>query len=131
MPLIMLIMWSTRKLLSVQLEMNERVIMMYLKNHFTACSFCDNGAQPVLLLSTMHGAQSNTNSRGDGKPDIVSLYSTTKDGVDNLDKLARGFRSKRKSRRWLCSVFFTLADVGTVAAQCSMMDKGETASVLF
>ncbi len=43
----------------------------YYSNHSTICSFWDKGAKPVLLLSTMHGAQNDTNSREDGKPDIV------------------------------------------------------------
>ena len=72
--------------------------------------------------------KNNTNSKEDGKTDIISFYSTTKGGIDNLDKLARGFRSKRKSRRWPCSVFFKVIDVGPVAAQCSIINRGEAAA---
>ena len=45
----------------------------------------------------------------------------TKSGVDILDKLARGYSSKRKYRRWPCHVFFTLLDCGIYVAY--MMQK--------
>ena len=54
---------------------------------------------------------------------IVEFYNSTKSGVDNLDKLVRGFSSKRKTRRWPCSVFFTLVDVCVVAAHKMMGEQ--------
>jgi hypothetical protein len=82
----------------------------------TICSFWDKGNKAVLLWSTMHGAQIDK-VREQGKPDIVEFYNSTKSGVDNLDKLVRGYNSKRKTRRWPCAVFFTLMDTGVLAAQ--------------
>ena len=47
---------------------------------------------------------------------------------NNLDKLVRGYPSKRKSRRWPYSVVFTLIDVAVVAShklmvtQCASQD---------
>lgn len=80
----------------------------------TVCSFWDKGTKPVLLLSSSHGVQQNTQSPA--KPAIVENYNSTKAGVDNLDKLVRGYSSKRKCRRWPYGVFFTLMDVSVIAA---------------
>ena len=76
----------------------------------TICSFWDKGTKPVNLLSTMHGTQRNLASKEDGKSEIVDFYNSTKSGVDTLDKVVRGYSSKRKYSRWPCHVFFTLCD---------------------
>ena len=78
-------------------------------NNSTLCSFWDKGKKTVILLSTMHGHQRNL-SAVDGKGEIVKFYNSTKSGVDTLDKLVRGYSSKRKYRRWPCHVFFCLVD---------------------
>ena len=61
----------------------------------------------------MHtGPLRNTQSMEEAKPEMVLRYNTTKGGVDNLDKLARGYSSKGKCRRWPYSDGFALVDVG-------------------
>lgn len=81
----------------------------------TICSFWDKGAKPVNILSTMHGTQQNK-SPDQGKPEIATFYNETKSGVDTLDKIVRGYSSKRKYRRWPCHVFFTLLDCSIYAS---------------
>jgi hypothetical protein len=81
----------------------------------TICSFWDKGSRPVNVLSSMHGAQRNC-SADEGKSEIVKFYNATKSGVDILDKLVRGYSSKRKYRRWPCHVFFTLVDCSVYVA---------------
>ena len=88
----------------------------YYSSDLTLCSFWDKSNSPVLLISTLHGYQHNTISRDSGKPDIVRFYNETKSGVDNLDKLVRGYSSKRKSRRWPVHLFFTLVDCAVLVA---------------
>ena len=63
----------------------------------------------------MHGAQRNL-GKEDGKSEIVKFYNETESGVDSLSKLVRGYISKRKYRRWPCSIFFTLVDCATYVA---------------
>ena len=63
----------------------------------------------------MHGPQRNT-SGDEEKPDIVQFYNQTKSGVDTLDKIIRGYSSKRKYRRWPVHVFFALVDCGVYVA---------------
>ena len=76
----------------------------------------------------MHHACENTKNAEDGKPEIVLYYNKDKAGVDNLEKLVKGYLSMRKSRRWPYSVVFTLIDVAVVAshklivAQCASQD---------
>lgn len=94
----------------------------YYSGEITLCSFWDKGRKPVLLFSTMHGRQENI---VEGKPEIVQAYNQTKSGVDNLDKLVRGYSSKRKSRRWPCSVFFVLVDTAIIAAHKLCLDRCE------
>lgn len=95
----------------------------YYTNQMTLCSFWDKGRKPVILLSSMHGAQPNTRSIEDGKSDVVLSYNQTKSGVDNLDKLVRGYRCKRKCRRWPYAVAMTLVDVAVVASFKMMVSQ--------
>lgn len=104
----------------------------YYTDNLTLCSFWDKSTKPVLLLSTMHRAQPNTRSREDGKSAVILDYNKTKSGVDNLDKLVRGYSSKRKCRRWPYGVAMTLVDVSVIAAlkmviaQCHSTDDHYT-----
>ena len=97
----------------------------------TLCPFWDKGTKPVLLLSLFyngHGAQENTI---DQKPQMVVDYNSTKAGVDNLDKLVRGFRSKRKCRRWPYGVFFSLLDVAVIAAHQLFKQENDESHYVF
>ena len=67
------------------------------------------------MLSSTHGAQRSL-GKEDGKSAIVKFYNETESGVDSLSKLVRGYSSKRKDRRWPCSIFFTLVDCATYVA---------------
>ena len=63
------------------------------------------------------------------KSEIVQFYNETKASVDTLDKLARSYRSQRKSRRWPISVFWALIDIGVMAAMKIMeIDSQENVS---
>ena len=87
----------------------------FYSDQATICSYWDKGQRPVNILSTMHGPQRNMSS-DDGKPEIVNFYNQTKSGVDTLDKIIRGYSSKRKYRRWPVHVFFTLVDCSVYVA---------------
>ena len=89
----------------------------YYSGGTTLCSFWDKDTRPVMLLSSMHGGQQNKRHRDEGKPDIVEFYNCTKSGVDNLDKLIRGYNSKHKCRRWSPAVYWQNFSncVGTIA----------------
>ncbi|MEL7308684.1 MAG: hypothetical protein AAGK05_12980, partial [Pseudomonadota bacterium] len=94
-------------------------VHFYCEN-VTLCSFWDKKNYPVLLLSSMHGQQANQTAT---KPDIVRFYNETKAGVDTLDKLNRGYSTKRKCRRWPYSIFFALLDNACYAALVLWNDR--------
>jgi hypothetical protein len=89
-------------------------IHFYNNDGVTLCSFWDKSKNVVLLVSSMH--LQNQVDRKEGKPDMVEFYNSTKSGVDNLNKLVRGYSSQRKCQRWPYAVFFTFVDVAIVAA---------------
>ena len=68
----------------------------------------------VLLLSSMH--HDNKVEGSDSKPHIILHYNGSKSGVDNMDKLAGTFSSRRKTNRWPMAVFYNMIDVAGVAA---------------
>jgi hypothetical protein len=102
----------------------------YYSNVATISSFWDKGTKPVNILSTMHGTQENLGAY-EGKCEIVDCYNMTKSSVDTLEKLVRGYNSKRKYRRWPCHVFFTLLDCSIyVAYMMQKMTSGSQDSLL-
>ena len=99
----------------------------YYTENISLCSFWDKKSCPVLLMSSMHrGPLNNTQSREEGKPDMVLEYNRTKGAVDNLDKLVRGYSCKRKCRRWPYSVAMSLVDVAVVCAHKMMVSQCES-----
>jgi len=86
------------------------------KNFYTEgamiTSFWDKKKKPVILLSSMH----NSVRDGPTKNEVVEFYNRTKGGVDNFDKVIRGYRSQRKCFRWPYGVFFTLCDAAVYTA---------------
>lgn len=97
----------------------------FYSNKHTICFFWDKGQKLVNILSTMHGTQKNLQP-DEGKPEIVQFYNGTKSGVDTLDKIVRGFSSKRKYRRWPMHVFFAILDAGIYASFKMMEDVNTT-----
>ena len=96
----------------------------FYSESMTLCSFWDKRQRPVMLFSSMHiGPQTNTNDREAGKPEMVVTYNQSKGGVDNLDKLVRGYSSKRKCRRWPYSVALVLVDVAVICAHKMMVSQ--------
>lgn len=46
-----------------------------------------------------------------GKPTIVSFYNMTKGGVDSFDEKCSKSSSRRRTQRWLMSIFFRILDI--------------------
>ncbi|GFO12216.1 PiggyBac transposable element-derived protein 4 [Plakobranchus ocellatus] len=51
------------------------------------------------------------------KPEIILYHNTTKGGVDSMDKMAKTFTCKRKSKRWPMAIFSNMIDLTTVAGR--------------
>lgn len=65
----------------------------------------------LIFLSTQHldGMAQMDNDKC--KSDINLFYNATKGGVDTIDQMARRFSTKRGTRRWPLSMFYTLLDI--------------------
>lgn len=69
----------------------------------------------LLFLSTQH-YDDVVSGENKNKSDINLFYNETKGGVDTIDQMARKYTSKRSTRRWPLSVFFTLLDIASINA---------------
>jgi len=76
----------------------------------TIASYVPKKNKAVIMLSTMHHDR-KVEPQMDNKPDIILDYNKTKGAVDTLDKLCCQYSTKRGSRRWPLSMFFTLLDI--------------------
>ncbi|CAI5668986.1 unnamed protein product [Oreochromis niloticus] len=55
----------------------------------------------------------NTTKR---KPNTVTLYNTTKCGVDVMDQMVREYTVRRGTRRWPVAVFYNMIDMAALNA---------------
>ncbi|KAJ4429107.1 hypothetical protein ANN_26108 [Periplaneta americana] len=65
----------------------------------------------LVLLSTRHKDTTIENDGKKNKSHINLFYNETKGRVDTIDQTARKYSTKRGTRRWPLSVFFTLIDM--------------------
>ena len=76
----------------------------------TIASYVPKKNRSIIMLSTMHHDK-KVEPQMDNKPDIILDYNKTKGAVDTLDKLCCQYSTKRGTRRWPLSMFFTLLDI--------------------
>ncbi|CAK1592735.1 unnamed protein product [Parnassius mnemosyne] len=85
----------------------------------TLVSYVPKKNKVVLLLSTVHNDGCIDESSGDKrKPDIITYYNRTKNGVDLVDKMCSLYDVARNSRRWPLTVFFNLMNISAINALC-------------
>ena len=88
--------------------------MFGFSDQFTLVSYVPQEKQAVLVLSTMHhDDQVDCDTQ---KPEIIVYYNSAKSGVDNLDRLATMYTSRREVNRWPVALFENIVDAGAVAA---------------
>ena len=68
----------------------------------------------VFFSSTDHGDKIDPECGDMMKPEIITLYNSTKDGVDMVDQMAGEYDTSKHSRRWPLTVFYTLLNVSTI-----------------
>ena len=69
----------------------------------------------VFVLSSMHSmiqAQDTTKK----KPNTITLYNTTKCGVDVMDQMVREYTVRTGTRRWPVAVFYNMIDIAALNA---------------
>ncbi|XP_072389618.1 uncharacterized protein [Diabrotica undecimpunctata] len=78
----------------------------------TLISHVPQKSKAVLLISSMHLLIST--DQISGKPEIIAHYNLSKGGVDKLDAKCVQCAVKRRSRRWLLTVFYRIIDIAAV-----------------
>jgi hypothetical protein len=68
----------------------------------------------VILLSTEQTNDDISDIEHDYKPDIILHYNKTKGAVDTTDKLAKEYRTQRKTNRWPMVIFFHMLDIAAI-----------------
>uniref|UniRef100_A0A1B6M803 PiggyBac transposable element-derived protein domain-containing protein n=1 Tax=Graphocephala atropunctata TaxID=36148 RepID=A0A1B6M803_9HEMI len=81
-------------------------------------SYVPKRGKNVLLLSTMHKDDRIDEDSGDLlKPEVITFYNLTKEGVDVVDRLKSEYDVSRISNRWPLRLFFTMLNVGAINSQ--------------
>lgn len=88
----------------------------------TIASYVPKKNRCVVMLSTLHHDKT-INPQMENKPDIILDYNVTKGAVDTLDKLCCQYSTKRGTRRWPLSMFFTLLDISVHNSSVIWLDK--------
>lgn len=85
----------------------------------TMVSYVPKPNKVVILMSTMHNDATIDTTTGDSqKPEIITYYNRTKNGVDLVDKMCSLYNVSRNSRRWPLTVFFDLLNLSALNALC-------------
>ena len=88
----------------------------------TIASYVPKKNRCVVMLSTLHHNKA-TDPNMENKPEIILDYNNTKGAVDTLDKLCCQYSTKRATRRWPLSMFFTLLDISVHNSSVIWLDK--------
>ena len=70
----------------------------------------------VNMLSTMHILPEIGSNFAEKKVEVILYYSSTKSGVDILDRMVRTYTCKRMTRRWSAALLYIMIDVSAVNA---------------
>lgn len=85
----------------------------------TMVSYVPKPNKVVILMSTMHNDGKIDDTTGDSrKPEIITYYNRTKNGVDLVDKMCSLYDVSRNSKRWPLTVFFDLLNLSALNALC-------------
>lgn len=90
--------------------------ILYKSGDTTITSYQGKTNKNVLLLSTMHTSVAVDEDTQKKLPETVSLYNSTKFGVDILDQMSRLYTVKFGCRRWPMHVFFNVLDLAGINA---------------
>ncbi|XP_065814652.1 activating transcription factor 7-interacting protein 1 isoform X2 [Labrus bergylta] len=100
----------------VQEQRGELFATKVLKHErATLTVYQEKPRKSVALLSTMHPTVSIGSDRK-RKPETVTFYNVTKVGVHVLDRMARRYTVKGRTRRWPVAVFYNLLDMAAINA---------------
>ncbi|KAL3976951.1 hypothetical protein ACER0C_009768 [Sarotherodon galilaeus] len=81
----------------------------------TLTAYAAKRKKTVYILSSMHSVVQTDNATK-RKPNTVTLYNTTKCGVDVMDQMVREYTVRRGTRRWPVAVFYNMIDMAALNA---------------
>ncbi|XP_059411398.1 uncharacterized protein LOC132144849 [Carassius carassius] len=81
----------------------------------TLTAYAPKRKKTVYILSSMHSViqTDNTTKR---KPNTVTLYNTTKCGMDVIDQMVREYTVRTGTRRWPVAMFYNMIDMAALNA---------------
>ncbi|ROI42805.1 hypothetical protein DPX16_7082 [Anabarilius grahami] len=96
-------------------DCNEFTTQVFSTTAATLTAYAAKRKKTVYILSSMHSViqTDNTTKR---KPNTVTLYNTTKFGVDVMDQMVREYTVRTGTRRWPVAVFYNMIDMAALNA---------------
>ncbi|CAM4732750.1 unnamed protein product [Leuciscus chuanchicus] len=96
-------------------DRNEFTTQVFSTTAATLTAYAAKRKKTVYILSSMHSMiqTENTTNR---KPNTITLYNTTKCGVDVMDQMVREYTVRTGTRRWPVAVFYNMIDMAALNA---------------
>ncbi|CAM4349627.1 unnamed protein product [Leuciscus chuanchicus] len=96
-------------------DRNEFTTQVFSTTAATLMAYAAKWKKTVYILSSMHSViqTENTTKR---KPNTITLYNTTKCGVDVMDQMVREYTVRTGTRRWPVAVFYNMIDMAALNA---------------
>ncbi|CAL9702363.1 unnamed protein product [Knipowitschia caucasica] len=101
---------STRRM-----DRNEFTTQLFSTTGATLTVYTPKRKKAVYILSSMHNLV-QTEDTTKRKPNTVTLYNTTKCGVDIMDQMVREYSVRSGTRRWPVAVFYNMIDMAALNA---------------
>ncbi|ROI16365.1 hypothetical protein DPX16_6385 [Anabarilius grahami] len=101
--------------LKMNWKMNWDLVVVFSTTAATLTPYAPKRKKTVYILSSMHSViqTDNTTKR---KPNTVTLYNTTKCGVDVMDQMVQEYTVRTGTRRWPVAVFYNMIDMAALNA---------------
>ncbi|XP_042569986.1 piggyBac transposable element-derived protein 3-like isoform X2 [Cyprinus carpio] len=96
-------------------DRNEFTTQVFSTTAATLTAYAPKRKKTIYILSSMHSViqTDNTTKR---KPNTVTLYNTTKCGVDVMDQMVREYTVRTGTQRWPVAVFYNMIDMAALNA---------------
>ncbi|XP_029949607.1 piggyBac transposable element-derived protein 4-like [Salarias fasciatus] len=98
-----------------QTDLKQFTTQVFSTTGATLTVYAPKRKKSVYLLSSMH-SEVQTENTTKRETNTVTLYNTTKCGVDVMDQTVREFTVRRGTRRWPVAVFYNMIDMAALNA---------------
>ena len=94
---------------------DEYTTQVFSTTGATLTVYAPKRKKTVYVLSSMHSTI-QTQETTKKKPNTITLYNTTKCGVDIMDQMVREYTVRAGTRRWPVAVFYNMIDIAALNA---------------